>query len=336
MTQHATSLSSWARTIKLALDQQGIDSLSLFQQAGLDPKVLNDPNGRYPLPGTTRLWELAIQASGNEALGLIVSRYVQPTTFHALGYSLMASASLKAAFERLARYFRIVTDAGGLEFEAKAQGYCFRMTPQAGEVQPSPAALDAFMAVNLRMCRALAGRDFKPLRVRLQRPEPADRSPYEQLFQAPIAFGADETAMDFARAPMEATLPQANPELARHNDEILLRYLARHGHDNLAEQVRACIVDSLSQGEPAQEQVARQLNMSLRNLQRKLKESGTSYSQILDQCREELARSYLLDASYSVGEITYLLGFSDTSSFSRACKRWTGLSPSTFRQQTLD
>ncbi|PTT95173.1 AraC family transcriptional regulator, partial [Pseudomonas sp. HMWF031] len=82
-----TSLASWTRALRKQLDALGLDSTALCRQAGLDPQLMDDPNARYPLSGTTRLWELAVQASGDPAIGLRVSRFVSPTTFHALGYA---------------------------------------------------------------------------------------------------------------------------------------------------------------------------------------------------------------------------------------------------------
>ncbi|PPA05284.1 AraC family transcriptional regulator, partial [Pseudomonas sp. MWU12-2312b] len=99
-----TSLASWTRALRKQLDALGLDSTALCRQAGLDPQWMDDPNARYPLSGTTRLWELAVQASGDPAIGLRVSRFVSPTTFHALGYALVASGSLREVFERIVRY----------------------------------------------------------------------------------------------------------------------------------------------------------------------------------------------------------------------------------------
>jgi hypothetical protein len=102
MTDTATSLTSWARAIRKALDQAGCDSQALFLAAGLDPAALEDPNARYPLDRTTALWRLAVTATGDEAFGLSVARHAHFTHFHALGYSLMASTSLREVFERCA------------------------------------------------------------------------------------------------------------------------------------------------------------------------------------------------------------------------------------------
>ena len=99
-------------------------------------------------------------------------------------------------------------------------------------------------------------------------------------------------------------------------------------------RVEAALVDQLPHGEPSQKSVAEALHLSARSLQRRLAEAGSSYTEVRDNARRELALRYLRDGGHSVSEITYLLGFSDSSSFSRAFRRWTGVSPSAYRQQS--
>ena len=99
----------------------------------------------------------------------------------------------------------------------------------------------------------------------------------------------------------------------------------------MAVQVRAKIIERLPSGHVTQEEIAQELNMSLRNMQRRLRGEGTSFTQLLDDTRRTLATQYVRSRRLSINEITYLLGFSEPSNFSRAFKRWTGLSPSEFR-----
>lgn len=334
MPHNATTLTSWVRCIKAALDARGIDSLSLFDKAGLDPVALADPNARYPQAGITDLWGLAVKASGDPAFGLDVGRQVNQTTFHGLGYSLLASATLEECFSRILRYFRIVSDAAELDFRSDSgDTYKFYMHPLPGAGRPSEEAIDALMSVLIRLCRALAGPDFRATEVSFLRAQPQDISPWEKVFKAGLVFGSNENAIVFAGDVIRAPLPFANPELARHNDAILTRYLAHFEKENTANRVHAILVDLLPQGEPSQEKVAEALHMSLRNLQRRLSEEDTSYKTILNETRRDLALSYIEDKHYSISEITYLLGFSDSSSFTRAFKRWTGQAPSAFRAQ---
>lgn len=330
--QRTTVLSSWGRAIRRALDRAGVDSAALFAEAGLDIAALEDPNARYPLEQTTRLWGLSVRATGDEAFGLAVAGQVNATTFHALGYALQASSTLREAFERMVRYFRLVTDAADLQFSDEGEDYCFRIRP-AGAVTPAPESIDAFISIFLRFCRSQLGSGFAPRLVTLRRPAPASTAGYERLLRCPLEFGAAENAIWFPRAAFDQRLEAANPELARHNDEIVLRYLAHHDKENLLARVRAVFTELLPTGVPAAEQVADRLHLSLRSLQRKLAEEGSSYEALLNETRRELAQSYLQDRRYSIGEITFLLGFSDTSSFTRAFRRWNGCSPSQFRER---
>jgi AraC-like DNA-binding protein len=102
-----------------------------------------------------------------------------------------------------------------------------------------------------------------------------------------------------------------------------------------AAQTRKFIIDHLPSGAPRQAVIANDLNMSLRNFQGKLPNMGTSYSKLLNQVRHEMAHHYLRTDDYQVIEIAYLLGYADPSNFSRAFKRWTGLSPNQYRDQAL-
>ena len=169
-----TSLASWTRALRKQLDALGLDSTALCHQAGLDPQLMDDPNARYPLSGTTRLWEIAVQVSGDPAIGLRVSRFVSPTTFHALGYALVASGSLREVFERIVRYHQVVSDALELELTRAEDRYRFRLKIPVGNPAPAFEAIDAFTAIYVRTCRNRLGREYAPLAVYLRRPEPAD------------------------------------------------------------------------------------------------------------------------------------------------------------------
>lgn len=329
----ATALTSWAKAIRKALEAGGYDSGRLFAQAGLELQALDDPNGRYPVARTTQLWQLAVAASGDDAFGLSVARHVGPTTFHALGYALNASATLHEVFDRMLRYFAVVTDVAELEFGPAPEGYRFAIrVPEAPA--PAPQAIDAFAALIVRLCRGLLGRrEFAPRLVRLQREEPRNRAAFEKLFRAPLQFSAAENALYFEGAVLDMPLEGANPELARHNDEIVQRYLARLQRDDIVTRVRVAFAELLPKGEPGAAAVALRLHLSERSLQRRLAEAQTSFTAVLRDTRHGLARSYLRDPHLSVGEIAYLLGFGDMSSFTRAFRRWEGVSPSEFRMR---
>lgn len=326
-----TSLASWTRALRKQLDVLGLDSAALCVQAGLDPQLMDDPNARYPLSATTRLWELAVQASGDPAIGLRVSRYVSPTTFHALGYALVASASLREVFERIVRYHQVVSDALSLELSREGERYHFRLQQPAGTSAPAFEAIDAFAAIYVRTCRNRLGREYAPLAVYLRRPEPADPKPWHTVFRAPVFFAADEDRLEFAAQDFDSHLDDANPELAEHNETVLKRTLAQLRPLTWERKVRSAIEAQLPDGEPSAERIAQALHLSLRSLQRHLADEGCRFDALLNECRENLALLHLRDPGCSLAQISHLLGFADTSSFNRAFKRWTGLTPGQFR-----
>jgi AraC-like DNA-binding protein len=323
-----TTLGTWVKAICRALQAAGCDSTVLLAEAGFDLNALDGPTVRCPLTQTARLWGLAVTATGDPAFGIKVASHIKQTTFHALSYGLSASSTLKEAFERVQRYCHVASDAIEYDFFRRGSEYHFVIEP-AGRV--ADESVDALVAAYLRMCRSLIGHDYSPLRIEFRRARPSRIEDFERLLRAPLLFDAEQTRLVFDSAGIERPLDGGNPELARHNDAIALQYLSQIERDNLQGRVRDVLTQSLAHGEPSQEEVAELLNMSARTLQRKLGDGGTTYKEILDETRRVLALAYLSAPRHSVSDVTYLLGFSAGSSFTRAFRRWTGQSPSDWR-----
>ena len=321
-------LGTCVKVMGRALDAAGCNGPALLAQAGFDSKDLDGPDARAPLRKTGRLWKYALAATGDPAFGVKLAQHYTYTTFHSLGYGMSASSTLKEAFERAQRYFRVVSDAVVFRFTRDADEYCFILEPTT---EVPAESIDALVGIFLRMCRLLAGRDCAPLSIELCRPQPAVIHEFERSWRAPIQFGAARNCLSFAREIVERRLDSGNPELAQVSDVISARYLARLERFNIEAQVRELLTERLSHNEPTQGDIARRLNMSARTLQRKLSDSGTTFKEILDETRHDLALAYLSASEFNVGEITQRLGFSSSSSFTRAFRRWTGLSPSDWR-----
>jgi AraC-like DNA-binding protein len=326
-----TTLGTWVKAICRALDAAGCDSAALLAEAGFDIKAIDGPTVRCPLTQTARLWRIAVAATGDPGFGIKVASHIKQTTFHALGYGLSASSTLKEAFERVQRYCHVASDAIEYDFSRNGAEYHFVIEP-AEEV--ADESVDALVAAYLRMCRSLIGHDYSPLRVEFRRAPPARIDDFQRLLRAPLQFGAARTRLVFDADTILRPLDGGNPELARHHDAIALRYLSQMERDNIQARVRDVLTKRLAHGEPSQEDVAELLHMSARTLQRKLGDGGTTYKEILDETRRVLALAYLSAPRHTVSDVTYLLGFSAGSSFTRAFRRWTGQSPSDWRAGT--
>jgi len=330
---HAPSvLSSWTRTILDALGARGVDTDRVLEDAGIDHDAFRDPNGRFPLSTSNTLWRVAVEHAQDPAFGLTVSKHVTQTTFHGLGFAMMASSTLREALLRLVRYNHVVTDATDLRLDVSGGSARLTVLIADGHAAPPPEAIDAAMSLMVRTCRFLTAHTFTLIDVDQIRSAPEDRAPYEKFFGCKVRFGAPFDALTFDARVLDRPIEMSNPELARHNDDAVHAYLQRVRTGNVVDQVRARLATRLADRPTAQE-VASTLGLSQRSLQRRLKERQTSYEEILSEVRRDLACAYLREERYSVTELAFILGFEDASSFARAFRRWTGASPSAFRAE---
>lgn len=331
----STTLSSWARLVWEELQQRELDAHAIFIEAGLDPARLQDPNARFPAARMSRLWQLAEEKSGDPAIGVAIGMRWNPTTFHALGYAWLASATLAQAFHRLARYGRLINDASEFTLTTTGTNYLITGTVRDPGFVLSPLAIQAATVAIVKMCRMVHGESFSPVEVQFPFAPTAATLALETNLRAPLQFGCDRAAMLIDRQDMERPLATSNPELSRSNDEILMKYLSRLDQQQLAQQVRRRIVEALPSGRIKEEDIAADLHLSSRTLQRRLLEEGVNFGELLQGTRRELAQNYIDDSQLSVSEIAYLLGFSDQGNFTRAFKRWFGATPSEWRRRRM-
>jgi AraC-like DNA-binding protein len=330
--QERTTIGSYGLAIARALDSRGVDSARILRAAGVSADLSNDPLSRLPITTLTRLYRMCVEVTNDPYFGLTVARHIHIANLHALGYALAASATLMDFCRRLERYFRLVSQSAKVTVTEADGKVLLRFEHQ---VEISGETEDAFFAFLILTMRMLYKRTFNPAWVELHRPMPREGGePYEALMRSPVTFSHADGVLAFDKADLTAPLSGSSPELAQVNDSIVLAYLARLDKNDVVTGVTRKIIEFLPDGDCSREKVATALFMSPTTLQSKLAQRGTNFQQLLDDTRRELACSYLQQAARSVTEITFLLGFTDTSNFTRAFKRWTGVSPTDFRQRT--
>lgn len=328
-----TALASWMRGLARELEQQGCQAQTLFEQAGLDFSLLEAAEARYPVPQTTRLWQLAMQATGDETLGLKAIRHITPATFHAVGLGVMASETLEQAFERMRRFVDLVTDASEIELLTTETEFQVQLKLKPG-AHPADQSLDGFVCLLANAGKGLGDANLLPLRIELMRPPPkAENLRYfERSFAAPLVFSCSQVRIVYHLATVRTRLKGANPLIAEHLDQASLAAIERlKPRSSVAKKVKAWVEKQIGQNALGIDQAASHLNMSARNLQRKLAEEGTSLASIVDETRQAECLRRLTNTNDSITSIALDLGFSDASAFSRACKRWFGKPPSEIR-----
>jgi len=335
--EHAerTTSAGWARAIAQALEGRGMNAAALFAELGIDPAVIADPDGRIPQDSMTRLWQRAVAVSGNPAIGLSMAQTLRPGHFSVVGYAMMSSRTLLEGFGRVIRYQRILAEAADLALSVEPGCYRITFSIHGDRLPAPPQSHEAAMAYALAFCRWMTAQHIRPLSASFAIAEPADPSPYAELFDCPLSFAAPTYNLQLSREVMEAPLASANDMLAQLHDRFAGDYLARFESDPVTHQARQVLCRLLPQGEPKRQAVANAMKVSTRTLQRRLQEEGISFQQLLEKTRRELALQYLGQPQLTLFEIACMLGFADPSNFFRAFKRWFGLPPGQYREQVL-
>lgn len=288
-----TSLARLGKIVWKLLEEYGHDPVSTFRGVGLDPKLTDKPDTRMSYEVADNLWSKASELITDPCFGLHAVKYWHPSHYGALGYAWLASSSLRTAFNRFDRYVHTVSEFVDLQLEDTADGFVVTIIPKPF-VLDVPARTDAALAIAIKMCRINASEELNPLTVNLTHKEYSCTGEYYAFFRCPIQFEAATNSFTLPSEVMDKQLDGTNPQLAQLNDQLMISTLARLNRNDIEQRVKAAIIEQLPSGNVSQEMVADALHMSVRNLQRKLKNIDTSFRDLLDNIRRELAKNMSL------------------------------------------
>ncbi len=327
MTVFAPSLGAlWKQ-----LEGYGIDPRPVFEAEGIDPESMFDQGARISILQYQRLDLKAAELSNDPFFGLKGSEYFRPAHLGSLGFAWLASSSLRTAFQRLSRYARVINEKLTIELDEDEQFFYVSIDAQLPLLNERIRE-EGQLAALVKFCRVIVGNDFSPAKVHFKQSEPPDTAYHYELFRCPIAFNSENTRFVIALEEIDKRLTGSNDQLAKLNEHIVVKYLAHQEKADILNRVKAAIIDDLGSGNVSENTVADTLHMTPRNMHRKLQKENTSFKTLLTEIRMELAQQYIQDRTKTLTEISFLLGFSEVSSFSRAYKGWTGRPPSEARQ----
>jgi AraC-like DNA-binding protein len=317
-----------------ALQSYGVDADAILAGAGISMDQVNNPSSRIDLNTNLSLLSAVAEHPDIDNFGLRFADHVLPTTFNALGLALISSSSLRSFCVRWQRYYSFVSTLGSPVFIESEDMPVMTFGEQPWVDKDSAVrqiGRVGIMATFVKYIRFMHGPDFLPEKVELAWPHPGDDlALYYQYFGPKITFMAPRDAIYLDPDELNIPMPASNSALARENEKIVIMLQAKWRHADIVARTQALLVELMPTGDCSKTRVAAGLNISTRTLHNKLTMDGTSFQKILNETRHQMARQYL-QQMMSVKEIAYLLGFSDCSNFSRAFYRWSGQSPSEFR-----
>jgi AraC-like DNA-binding protein len=330
-----TTCSIWMRGVASTLSSQGLDAAALFTEAGLSIADLDDLDRRWPTENTSRLWALATERSGNPAVALADPCLARPDLYSFIGYTMMSSPDLNTGLGRLTRYHRLISDAATMTLDETTGGRWVRLEVFGGQYPVPRQRYEFGLLTLLRFCGWMLGRPFTPVAAESTFPEPILRAPYDEAFRCPLRFDGAINAFLVSNEDLARKLPTAAPELAEFHARVADHALLKLEGNGIAYRAREAVARHLQDGARTRAAVAADLSLSERTFQRRLAEEGLSFTRLVDETRRELTQHHLANPRLAISEIVHLLGYSDPSTFFRACQRWFGESPSEYRRRLL-
>lgn len=306
----------------------------IFERVGVNPRIIGDPRNTLPIETVGAIWDEPARLTGNRCFGLHAAERAGPLQLELVEYGFCSSLNLRDACSRVNRYRHLFDD--DLVVEIPAQGkprIVLRLLsfPRF----PTTQAPEFALARIVILTRVLFFEpEWSPVGVRFQHDGPTDTSEHERVFGCPVRFGCEHNEILVPARDLDRRFLTADPMLgayvASHADRMVER-LARADHHT--SRVRQVIDEMLKHTRPTLALIADEIGTGTRSVQRRLREEGTHFREILDQVRQEKAALWLEDGELSVTEVARRLGFSEPASFNRAFRRWTGMNPSEFARK---
>jgi len=309
----------------------------LLAAAGLTTDDINDASRRLEVKAQIRVLALAAEAIGDDLLGFHLARDFELGEIGLPYYVMASSESLAEALRNAERYSAVAND--GVRLKVRQDRDAVIEIEYANVDRSSDRhQIEFWMVALVRICRKITDCRLAPLRVGLRHSRKSAAPEFNAFLGCEVDFGSNADEIVLSKAVFSLPAVGGDPHL--HNllvgyaEEVLARRsaLSAVGARSKVEDV---LIKLLPHGRTSALEVARQLGMSRRTLTRALSGEGTSFSEVLEQLREVLAKRYLRERELPVSQIAWLLGYREISSFTHACKRWTGMTPRQLRLADL-
>jgi AraC-like DNA-binding protein len=317
----------------------GGDEAALSARFGLPRESVTKREVDASLDTIEAIANAAAEQAGDPNLGFHLALCLPPGAYGLLEYIGRSAATLRQAGERFVRYSALLNELTSFDFTLRGDVAVLRQRIDGYPPCVGRHPGEMFVTLIVRFLYEATDFDWLPSAIAFAHPAPADPSELAGYFRAPVSWGTGENRIALPLALLDRAVVTSDAMLFKLLDEQAEKVLttrARHDAGDFLMKTRAEMRVALEHGQPELAAVARALKMSARTLQRRLEGEGTNFQELVDSVRHELARIYIADPKYALGEVAYLLGFSEISAFTRAFKRWTGMTPTAWRAGSKD
>jgi len=318
--------------------RQGADLQELLALSEHSAEVLSQESCKVTDRVYNQVIEQAVSLTGDPFFGLHAGESLNLTAAGLISQISQTSETVKQALEYCCHFANLGCSVLPMSLKEGNDTYKIHLSPNKAWVDQSYTAFrhtaDGVLAFSLRVFHSLTQEHHFPLAVYLPWPRPAQTEEYERIFRCALYFDSEEIAMVMEKAQVEAPVISANFDLLRilvaHAEKKSAQIQQKHG---FVARIKESLLNIGQKRLPTIDEMAAHLHTSPRTLQRRLQVQGYTYKQLTDELRKEMALSYLERPHLSIGEVAYLLDYADASTFIRSFKRWTGVTPKTYRER---
>ena len=316
----------------------GLPVESIFDQCAMKYSDLVNPEVRFPQDSITKFWLMIEDISQDAMIGLKIGQRINIKSLNVLGYSILSSVSIREGLKRFIRYQEIVGECINIKFEDNdsdsPQDVALTFELDGDKLDVSYHSVDLVMAAFVNLCRTALWDRFNISAMSLRRKKPSNIECYSEFFGVNVSFNNDKNLIVLNRDIFELQQSFGNENIASVNEHLVREYLLNSkSRLSLLDEIRGIISKELASGPPRKAKVACLLNVSPKTLQRRLRDNGINYNELVESVRKSEAKTYLANPNVSIAETSYLLGFSEPNSFYRAFKRWFGMTPTIYREK---
>jgi AraC-like DNA-binding protein len=320
------------RLIYEAMKKQGIDTKAIFNRLGVDEEYVYTDQLRTPHSAQLYFWQVVEDVSGDPDVGLHLGQLLPVYKGQVLEYLFLSSPTFGEGLRRAQNYQRLLSDAANTGFFIEGDDACMVLDAASDEVQRLRHFNECFVQGLITFFRSITDDTFRPSRIEFEHVREENQDYVASVFGCSVVFGAAENRLYFPVKLLDHASPHAEPELLDLHERFASEQVARLEKKDIVGQVERIVAELLDSGEVTLNAVATRLGIKPRTLRTRLTEAETSFNQVLADFRYRLARQLLATTDESIDEIVYLTGFSEPSTFYRAFKRWSNMTPIEYRK----
>lgn len=313
----------WYKTLRDYFNQRQLNGEQIMAYVGMPAAAELDQPKRFYSDAVARAFQEVARLTRDPACGL--QAYHPLSQLGVLSHVVQAAGNVSLAIEQASRYLHLFWPMASLEMKT-SDGTCVLTLNLKSDKENIPCEMyDFFITGVLNSLRAITAVQPKTLQVCRPGPTPTHAAAWTAAFGCKVKFGASECSITLDGAYLKQSVPTANNTVYDFCAKLLEQIAEQRGF-TIKAQIRAILPAHLARGKVRRETIAALLDMSERTLCRRMASEGTTFANLVDELRRDLAQSQI-QQGYSPTEIAYSIGFSDPSNFYRACRRWFGKTP---------